>query len=219
MKLKIGKSALFVPLTLALIIGVMAAAQQQSQQQGQQGQQDQTQQKKQDAATNPDRPTNQTDTTRGTDKDRDVGAYSKQGMYDKYRRHWDTRFHDPDFMTFQEQQMKQRNAERTQNTAGQTGDHAQQQRKVMTYDQFSQDSKQWKDRNSAATAWQRSDAYWRMSDRYWRDPARRETDGFKKYSTQSDTYWNDSDQYWDMYFSDSTDNAKDPADQRNQANR
>lgn len=196
MKLNIGGKIFVVPLAVALISGTSALSQQQSgAQSGQRSGQQSGQQSGQRGTT----PTTPGATNRDSaaqpktlDTNRDANAkndYSRQGMYDRYKAHWESRYNDPAFIEFMNEQMKVTAPNSAPNRQG-----------TMTYQQFSEKQDLWNNPQQGSTAWQRSGAYWRTSDRYWRDPERRQSKDYDDYWRKSQEYWNDSDKYWDQYY-------------------
>ena len=195
MKRRLAIRAMLValPAVIGLIVGASALAQQEKKDTASSGTQgtpqDTTRAKGADKAT-------QTNRNQSTDE------FTKAGMYDEYRTHWNARFRDPDFVSFQEQQLKLVAPNSAPNRQGTT-----------TYQQFSEDTALWVSRERGGEAWHRSDAYWRMSDRYWRDPERRSKNS-DDYWMKSEAYWRDSDRYWDMYYTTpNRDDSVNPSDQ------
>lgn len=180
-----GMKKLVVPLTLGLISGSAAFAQQPktdaSTPGSQSAPQDTTRAKDADRATD----TNRDQVSGRQDNDATNDEFARTGMYDQYKTHWNARFRDDDFTKYEQQQMKMVAPNSAPNRQGTTN-----------YEQFSNDKTAWRDSERAGQAWNQSDAYWRTSDRYWRAPERRTSDASEDYWKKSDAYWHDSETHW-----------------------
>lgn len=196
-------------LAVALILGVSAAAQQQSGQTNSQNQEQRQTNPPQDRIQDPPAgvdPLNRQPAQRPDPLGDDWDA-NETGMFPVYKRHWDARFNTPEYQAFLKQQQRgpttaipANPSPGTRVAEPQTPARAQAQMETRDYGFFAETPTRWTNRHDGIFAWRLSDDYWRQSDRYWRDPARRNDPKADAYWRASDEFWRDSDRYWQMQF-------------------